>query len=312
MEYRSIGKLQVSVVGLGCNNFGRHLDANQTTRVVDAALEHGITLFDTADVYYGVEGASEPLLRRALGSKRDQVVLATKFGMPQGDEGRGGASPRWLRTAVEDSLRRLDTDRIDLYQLHKPDPTVPIEETLETLDELVTAGKVREIGHANFNAQQIKEAEVAAQSAGTVRFVSTQAEWSLVSRSIERDVVPAAQQNRLGLLPFFPLSSGLLTGKYRPDREADPSWRLAKIPDRNRFIDEDKVRTAMALERFAIEAGHTLLELAFSWLAFFQVVSSVIAGATKPEQVAANASAAEWRLTEDERARVDELTSAYR
>ena len=308
MESRTIGSLSVSVVGLGCNNFGRRLDADATRQVVDAALEHGITLFDTADVYGG-EGRSEELLGQALGSRREQAVIATKFGMPL-DEQRRGAHPDYVHRACEDSLRRLGTDHIDLYQLHAPDPEVPIAETLGALDELVRAGKVREIGNSNFTGEQIDEAEQAAREAATVGFVVAQNRWSVLSRRIEDDVVPAAERNGLKILPYFPLASGLLTGKYRPGEEPDPSWRIASMPEdrRRQLLDEQRLARVAALEEVASERGRSLLELALGWLASQPIIASVIAGATRPEQVAANVAAAEWRLDDDALAAVDEIT----
>ena len=308
MESRAIGSLSVSVVGLGCNNFGRRVGAEQTREVVAAALDHGITLFDTADVYGG-EGRSEQLLGEALGSRRDEAVVATKFGMPF-DEQRRGAHPDYVHRACEDSLRRLGTDRIDLYQLHAPDPEVPIAETLGALDELVTAGKVREIGNSNFSGEQIDEAEREARQRDTARFVVAQNRWSALSRHIEDDVVPAARRNGLAILPYFPLASGLLTGKYRPGEDPDPSWRIATMPEdrRTQLLDEQRLAKVAALEDLARQRGRTLLELAFGWLASQDVVASVIAGATRPTQVAANVAAAEWRLDEDDLAAVDEIT----
>ena len=308
METRRIGDLDVSLVGLGCNNFGGRIDADQTQQVVDAALEAGITLFDTADVYGG-DGASEELLGRALGSRRDQAIIATKFGMAL-DDRRQGAHPDYVRSACEASLRRLGVDHIDLYQLHRPDPEVPIEETLGALDELVAAGKVREIGHSNLSASQADEAEGAARRTGTARFVCAQDHWSLLARDVEDDIVQAVRRHGLAVLPFFPLASGLLTGKYTGDAEQDPSWRLNWLPEERRasFIDDQRVATVRDLEAFAGAAGHTLLELAMSWLACQTPVASVIAGATRPEQVHANARAAAWQLTADELAEVDRLT----
>jgi aryl-alcohol dehydrogenase-like predicted oxidoreductase len=308
VETRHIGALEVSVVGLGCNNLGTRIDASETQAVVDAAFEVGITLFDTADVYGG-GGGSEELLGRALGSRRDEVIVATKFGMEL-DQQRSGARPEYVRSACEASLRRLGCDHLDLYQLHRPDPEVPIEETLGALDELVTAGKVREIGHSNLTAEQADEAEAVAVRTGTARFVCAQDHWSLLSRRIEDDVLQAVERHGLALLPFFPLESGLLTGKYTSGGEQDPGWRLNAAPEerRSHFIDEERLATTAALETFARDAGHTLLELAISWLACQTPVASVIAGATRPEQVRANSAAAGWRLTREELAEVDRLT----
>lgn len=308
MQTRTIGSLEVSVVGLGCNNLGSRLDAAGTQAVIDAALDHGITLFDTADVYGG-NGASEELLGRALGPHRDQVVVATKFGMEL-DEHRRGAHPDHVRSACEASLRRLGTDHIDLYQLHRPDPDVPIAETLGALDELVRAGKVRELGHSNLSEARAEEAEAEAARTGTARFVCAQDHWSLLQRRIEEDVLRAVERHGLSLLPFFPLESGLLTGKYTAEVEQDPTWRLNSLPEdrRARWIDEQRLATARQLEAFARDAGHSLLELAISWLACQAPVASVIAGATRPAQIAANVAAAGWQLTSEELAEVDRIT----
>jgi aryl-alcohol dehydrogenase-like predicted oxidoreductase len=309
VDTRRIGSLEVSLVGLGCNNFGRRCDADGTRAVVDAALDAGITLFDTADTYGG-DGASERLLARALGPRRGEVVLATKFGMEL-DEQRRGAHPDYVASACEASLRRLDTDVIDLYQLHRPDDDVPIAETLGALDELVRSGKVREIGHSNLSAAQADEAATEAAANGTVRFVSAQDHWSLLERDAEGGILQAVERHGLAVLPYYPLASGLLTGKYTQGAEVDPTWRLAALPEerRARQLDEGRVATARALEAFAVERGHTLLELAVSWLACQAPVASVIAGATRPEQVRANAAAAGWRLTPAELAEVDTITA---
>lgn len=224
METRRIGELEVSVVGLGCNNLGSRLDLAGTSAVVDACFDAGITLFDTADIYGG-DGASEELLGRALGSRRDEVVIATKFGMRLDDE-RTGAHPDYIPRACEASLRRLGTDHLDLYQLHTPDPDVPIEETLGALDDLIRAGKVRELGHSNLSAEQADEAEATAQRLGTARFVAAQDHWSLLARDVEDDILQAVARHDLKVLPFFPLASGLLTGKYTAEVEQDPTWRL--------------------------------------------------------------------------------------
>jgi len=308
VETRHIGQLEVSSVGLGCNNLGSRLDLAGTQAVVDACFDAGITLFDTADVYGG-DGRSEELLGRALGSRRDEVVVATKFGMRLDDE-RQGAHPDYVARACEASLRRLGTDHLDLYQLHTPDPDVPIEETLGALDELVRAGKVREIGHSNLSAEQADEAEATARQHGTARFVSAQDHWSLLAREAEDDILQAVARHDLKVLPFFPLASGLLTGKYTAEVEQDPNWRLNGLPAdrRERWITDERLATTRELEAFAGAAGHSLLELAMSWLATQATVASVIAGATRPEQVRANAVAADWRLTADELAEVDRIT----
>jgi aryl-alcohol dehydrogenase-like predicted oxidoreductase len=312
MDTRRIGQLEVSVVGLGCNNLGRRLGPDGARAVVDAALDAGVTLFDTADVYRGDHGTSEELLGAALGSRRDQVVVATKFGMEV--EGRRGASPSYVREACEASLRRLGTDIIDLYQLHEPDPDVPIAETLGALDELVTAGKVRELGHSNLDADQVDEADRVARERGTARFVCAQDHWSLLDRDVESGNLPAGRRHGLAVLPYFPLASGLLTGKYTSGTDPDPSWRLAAMPEdrRERWLGDDRVATAVELERFATDRGHTLLELAVSWLAAQEPVASVIAGATRPDQVRANATAAGWALTADDLAAVDRITGSRR
>jgi len=306
MEKRRIGSLEVSLVGLGCNNFGARLDAEATARVAHAALDAGINFFDTADIYGKTK--SEEYLGHALAGRRDEVVLATKFGM-EVDEHRKGARPEYIRQAVEDSLRRLATDHIDLYQLHRPDPDVPIADTLGALNELVQAGKVREIGCSNFSVAQLQEAEAAAVGA---RFVSVQNEYSLVKREPERDGV-LAECERLGLsfLPFFPLASGLLTGKYRLGQPVPERGRLAE----ERYAgnrSEKNLRLVEALIDFAEARGHTLLELAFSWLAARPVVASVIAGATSVEQIHLNARAANWKLSDDELIDVEGILSTPR
>jgi aryl-alcohol dehydrogenase-like predicted oxidoreductase len=304
METRRIGSLEVSVVGLGGNNFGRRLDEAATARVVQAALEAGITFFDTADVYGGTR--SEEFLGRALAARRDQVVIATKFGSAI-DEGRqGGAKPEYVRRAAEDSLRRLGTDRIDLYQLHWPDPATPIADTLGALNELVQAGKVREIGCSNFSAAQIGAAEAAAPE-GAARFVSVQNQYSLLHRDPEADVLPECQRAGLAFIPYFPLASGLLTGKYRRGQPAPAGSRLAGSEPGAGPFTERNLAVMESLRAFAISRGHTLLELAISWLAARPAVASVIAGATSPGQVRANVAAAGWRLSEEELAEVDRI-----
>lgn len=307
MQTRQIGSLEVTVVGLGCNNFGMRLDAGATTEVVHAALDAGINFFDTADIY-GKSGLSEEYLGRALGSRRSEVVLATKFGMKM-DEQRKGARPEYVRQAAEDSLRRLGTDVIDLYQLHQPDPEVPIAETLGALDELVRAGKVREIGCSNFSVEQLREAEAAARDRGTARFISVQNEYSLFQREPENGVLAECERQGLGFLPFFPLASGLLTGKYRKGQPVPQGTRLSG----ERFaglLSEENLTVVEGLIAFAESRGHTLLELAFSWLLARPVVSSVIAGATSPRQIAANAAAAGWRMTEEDLAEIDSIVEA--
>ena len=304
MEKRRIGSLEVSVAGLGCNNFGWRIDAAGTAKVVDAAIEAGIDFFDTADMYGG--GQSEEYLGRALGSRRNQIVLATKFGMKM-DEQRQGAKPAYVRQAVEASLRRLGTDHIDLYQLHTPDAATPIADTLEALDGLVKAGKVREIGCSNFSAAQLREAEAAART-GAARFVSVQNHYSLMHREPEAEVLPECVRLGLAFIPYFPLANGLLTGKYRSGQPLPQASRGKDGFGPNVFTPENIAR-AEALERFAASAGHTLLELAVSWLAAQPAVASVIAGAKTPEQARSNAAAAGWRLTPADLPEVEAILS---
>jgi aryl-alcohol dehydrogenase-like predicted oxidoreductase len=307
VQTRSLGPLDVSLVGLGCNNFERRIDAEATERVVRTALDAGITLFDTADVYG--DGRSEELLGGALAGRRDEAVIATKFGMPL-DEDRRGAHPDYVRAACDDSLRRLGVDHIDLYQLHRPDPEVPIEETLGALGELIQAGKVRTIGHSNLDPSEVDEAEAAAGTTAVPRFECAQDRWNLLERELEDGKLPAIERNGLALLPYFPLASGLLTGKYRAGQEPDPTWRLSNLPAERREaqLAEDRLATVERLRDFAAARERTLLELAFSWLASAPVVASVIAGATRPEQVTANVAATEWKLTPEELAEIDRLT----
>jgi aryl-alcohol dehydrogenase-like predicted oxidoreductase len=307
MPSRTIGPLEVSLVGLGCNNFGRRIDADGARDVTLAALDAGITLFDTADTYG--EGRSEEMLGAALAGRRDQAVIATKFGMKL-DEQRRGAHPDYVMSACEDSLRRLGVDHIDLYQLHRPDPEVPIVETLGALGELIEAGKVRAIGHSNFDPDQMGEAEVASGSPGAGRFVCAQDEWNLLDRELEDGKLAAIERHGLVVLPYYPLASGLLTGKYRAGEDPDPSWRIANHPAERREaqLADARLATVDRLRGFAEARGRSLLELAFSWLASQPVVASVIAGASSVEQVSANAAAATWELTEEELAEVDRLT----
>jgi aryl-alcohol dehydrogenase-like predicted oxidoreductase len=303
MDHRSIGSLRVSLVGLGCNNFGMRIDAAATDRVVHAALDAGINFFDTADIYGATK--SEEFLGRALEGRRDRAIVATKFGMAV-DDRRKGARPEYVKQACDDSLRRLGTDHIDLYQLHQPDPTVPIADTLGAMDRLVRAGKVREIGCSNFSAEQLDEAERATKP-GAARFVSVQNEYSLLHREPERAVLPACDRVGLAFLPFFPLASGLLTGKFEPGKPAPADSRLS-LSWTSRFTTDKNVQIAEALKAFAAARRHTLLELAFSWLASRAQVASVIAGATSPEQVRANAAATNWSLTAEDLAEIDRLT----
>jgi aryl-alcohol dehydrogenase-like predicted oxidoreductase len=307
MELRSIGSLRVSLVGLGCNNFGMRIDEAASRRVVDAALDAGINFFDTADIYGATK--SEEFLGRALAGRRDRAIVATKFGMAV-DEKRRGARPDYVRRAAEDSLKRLGTDYIDLYQLHQPDPDVPIADTLGALNELVKAGKVKEIGCSNFTAEQLDQASHAT-APGAARFVSVQNEYSLLQREPEKSVLPACERLGLAFIPYFPLASGLLTGKYERGKAAPSGSRLS-LSWTARFTTDTNVGLAEALKAFATGRGHTLLELAFSWLATHAQVASVIAGATSPEQVRANAAAATWTLTHEELGEIDRLAPPVR
>ena len=303
MEKRRIGSLEVSVVGLGCNNFGSRVDADATAKVVEAALDAGINFFDTADIYGGTK--SEEFLGPLFRPRRNEVVIATKFGMPV-DGRRRGAKPDYVRRAVEESLRRLQTDRIDLYQLHQPDPETPIADTLGALDDLVRAGKVREIGCSNFSADQIREAESVVQK-GAARFVSLQNDYSLLRREPEREVLPECERRGLAFLPYFPLASGLLSGKYRRGQAPPAGGRLVAWERFRKVLTDQNLDTVESLLQFATARGHTILELAISWLALRPVVASVIAGATKPAQVKANAAAAGWRLTAADLAALDAI-----
>jgi aryl-alcohol dehydrogenase-like predicted oxidoreductase len=302
MQTRKVGSLQVSVVGLGCNNFGWRIDAEASAKVIDTAIESGVTFFDTADRYG--KGQSEDFLGRALGKRRDQVILATKFGMEM-EKGQQGASPKYVLEAVDASLRRLRTDRIDLYQLHQPDSKTPITDTLGALDELVRAGKVREIGCSNFSIAQIREATDASQ--GRAQFVSVQNEFSLFHREPETNgVLPECERRRLAFLPYFPLASGLLTGKYREGKKLPEGSRAADGWGPKVFTEQNLAIVELLIE-FAESKGHTILELAFSWLLSHKPVASVIAGASKLEQVRANAKAADWQLAADDLAQIDAI-----
>jgi aryl-alcohol dehydrogenase-like predicted oxidoreductase len=303
MQTRRIGSLEVSVIGLGTNNFGLSMAADDVPAVVDTALDNGITFFDTADSY----GQSEERLGRALGRRRDDVVLATKFGNPVGGVG-GGAAPDYVRAAVERSLRRLGTDRIDLYQVHRPDPTTPIADTLGALDELVADGKVCEIGCSNFSAAQLREAAAAAGASGGHRFVSVQNHYNLLHRDDEVDVLPECRRQGIAYLPYFPLASGLLTGKYTAGEPPPAGTRLERWGDRAKgVLTERNFDTVAALDRWASDRGHPVLDLAVAWLLADPVIPSVIAGATTPEQVRTNATAGGWQLSGDQRAEVDAL-----
>jgi aryl-alcohol dehydrogenase-like predicted oxidoreductase len=313
MTYRRLGEsgLVVSVVGIGCNNFGRKLDAAGTKAVVDAALDAGINFFDTADIYGTPHGGSEEQLGAALRGRRDDVVVATKFGMDMSgmngpDYGARGAR-RYVVRAVEASLRRLGTDYIDLYQLHQPDPGTPIEETLRALDDLVRAGKVRYLGNSNFAGWQIADAAWAARTRGVTPFVSAQNHYSLLHRDVEAEVVPACQRFGLGLLPFFPLADGLLTGKYKRGEAPPAGSRLAGGGRYAQRLATAPWDTIEAIEKYAAERGRSMLDVAIGGLAARPAVTSVIAGATTPEQVRANAAAGSWRPSADDVAALDAI-----
>lgn len=312
MQQRNLGPsgLQVSVVGLGCNNFGGRIDLEASRAVVHKALDVGITLFDTADIY-GNKGGSEVALGEILGARRKDIVLATKFGMAMDDAGKLiGGSRRYIMSAVEDSLRRLKTDWIDLYQFHQPDPRTPIEETLRALDDLVRQGKVRYIGCSNMSAWGVVEAQWTAKHHNLNAFVSCQDEYSLVVRDHEQHLIPAMQKYQLGLLPYFPLACGLLTGKYKRNIAPAQGTRLAAMQQRaDQYLTERNFGIVEKLTSFAEDRGHSILELAFSWLAARPTVASVIAGATKPEQVQQNVDAAGWTLTADEIAEIDRISA---
>lgn len=309
VRVRELGSLVVSEIGLGCNNFGRRLSFEDSRAVVNAALECGVDFFDTADRYgYGDHpfsglGVSEQFLGRALGQRRSEVVIATKFGNPMSDSDptMAGASPAWVARACEDSLRRLGTDYIDLYQIHQPDPTTPIDETLGALTLLVESGKVREIGCSNFSAKQLLEANERATALGTSRFVSIQNEYSLLVRGAESGILPVCAAQGVAFIPYFPLASGLLTGKYRVGSDAPPEARLATWMPRDHFGRSEKTMAQVEeLIQFAEARGHTILELAFSWLLANPLVASVVAGATTPQQVGSNVASTTWRMSVEE------------
>jgi aryl-alcohol dehydrogenase-like predicted oxidoreductase len=311
METRNLGGsgLRVSAVGLGCNNFGQRSDLETSRKIIHKAIDLGITLFDTADIYAG-RGGSENVLGQVLGDRRKDIVLATKYAKPMADDGtKQGASRRYIMQAVENSLRRLKTDYIDLYQQHDYDDLTPIDETLRALDDLIRQGKVRYIGCSNFPAWRIAEAQFTARGINTHAFVSCQDEYSLIVRDNEKDLIPAAKAYNLGVLPFFPLASGLLTGKYKRGEAAPADTRFAKAPALlNRYMSEKNLDIVQKLEDFASAHGRTMLELALSWLAARPQVSSVIAGATRVEQIEQNVKAIDWKLTAEEMAEIDVIT----
>ena len=309
MEKRSLGNsgIQASLVGIGCNNFGMKIDLEASRVVINAAIDAGITFFDTADMYGNTK--SEDFIGQTLGARRKDIVLATKFGgvawMQKSQE--KWADRAYIVKALEASLQRLRTDYVDLYQYHFPDPKTPLEETLAALDDLVKQGKVRAVGCSNLSGTQIAEATAKSQEHKTVNFVTAQNEWSLLKRDAERDVIPACDKYSLGQLPYFPLASGMLTGKYQRGKELVAGSRLATLSHFKGLASDENFTKVEALQAFAEKRGHTILELAMSWLASHPCVSSVIAGATTPEQVRANAAAANWKLSAEELAEVDKL-----
>ena len=308
MKKRKIGSLDVSIVGVGCNNFGSRLDEAGAREVIDTAIDEGINFFDTADMYGG--GVSEELLGKILGGRRSEVFIATKFGNEMPGQWRG-ARPEYIRQAADASLRRLSTDYIDLYQQHVPDPSVPIAETLGALEELVQAGKVREIGCSNFSVAQLREAAEASEQKRSARFVSVQNEYSLLSREPEDDgVLAECEKQDLAFLPYFPLKSGLLTGKYRKGAPIPPNTRVAKNERYRQLLTDENLDKVEALIAFAESRQHSLLHLAISWLLAHPEVASVIAGASNADQVRANASATSWDLDGSDLARTDELLRA--
>ena len=312
MKTRNLGPsgLQVSLVGLGCNNFGGRIDMDATRKVIHKAFDLGITLFDTADSY-GNHGGSEEAMGQILGDRRKDIVLATKCGLPMDAAGRlKGTSRRYIMQAVEASLVRLKTDWIDLYQMHRMDPLTPIEETLRALDDLVRQGKVRYVGCSNFSSWRMVEAVWTARHHNLNGFVSCQDHYNLLERGIERELVPAIETYGMGLLPFFPLASGMLTGKYDPKAAAPKGTRLGNNKAMaERWLTDKNWTKVTALQKFAAGHDRSLLELAFSWLAARPGVSSIIAGATKPEQLEANVTAADWALGKEDMAEIDKITA---
>ena len=312
MKLRKLGNAgpDVSIVGIGCNNFGLRIDLEASRQVIHKAIDLGITLFDTADIY-GQRGGSETILGQVLGENRKRIVLATKFGGAMDEAGTmKGAGRRYVISAAEASLKRLRTDWIDLYQIHFPDPATPIEETLRALDDLVRSGKVRYIGCSNFAAWQVADAQWTARHFNLHGFVSCQNEYSLLVRGVERELLPAMQAFGLGMLPYFPLASGLLTGKYAPHQPIPENTRFQALKGlADRYLTESNWKIVQSLEEFCARRGHTLLELAFTWLLARPTVASVIAGATKPEQLEQNVKAAEASLTPEEIAEIDTITA---
>jgi aryl-alcohol dehydrogenase-like predicted oxidoreductase len=303
---RSIGSIPVPIAGVGCNNFGRRIDEGRAREVVDAAFEVGATLFDTADLYG--DGRSEEFLGKALRSRRDEAVIVSKFGMRTPPDGLSGGDPVWVARACDESLTRLATDRIDVYLLHTPDDATPIADTLSAMSRLVDVGKVREIGCSNFSAKQLDEAEEAAKEKGVRRFVTVQNEYNLLAREAREEVLPACRRLGLSFVPYFPLATGLLTGKYRKGQPPPPGSRLAGRGGWDEVMTDERLDLVERLTVLAEQHGHTILELAMSWLATQPEIATVIAGATSAEQVRSNAAAIEaWRLSDDELAEVDDV-----
>jgi aryl-alcohol dehydrogenase-like predicted oxidoreductase len=312
MDYRPLGKsgIKVSAIGLGCNNFGLRADLAQTKGVVDKAIELGITFFDTADRYGSPHGSSETFLGQALGARRKDIVLASKFGNAMDDSGQmQGASPRYIRIAVEASLKRLRTDWIDLYQFHRPDPKTPIEESLRTLEDLKREGKIRHIGCSQFSPAQVREAAAAAKRAGIAGIVTAQNHYNLLKRDMEDDFIPALRESGIGFIPFYPLAGGLLTGKYKPDSAPEGSRFHTPREQERRAMGENPWPKLEKLEKFCAARGRSMLELAVSWLLAKPELASVIAGATRPEQIEQNVKAAGWSLTAADLAEIDRLTA---
>ena len=311
MEFRNLGNsgLKVSVVGLGCNNFGMRIDTEQTRVVANKALDEGINLFDTADIY-GNRGGSETMLGKALGPRRQEVIVASKFGMAMGDGPfMKGASRRYIMAAAEASLKRLNTDYMDLYQIHFPDPETPQEETLGALNDLVRSGKVRYLGSSNFAGYQVADTAWISKTSGFAPYISAQNQYNLLDRRIEKDLTPACAQFGVGILPYFPLASGFLTGKYKRGEEPSKDTRLGAMAAMAKgALTDSNFAILDKLQEFARSHGHSVLELAMGWLASMPQVSSVIAGATKPEQVSANVKGGDWKLSAEELAEVDKIT----
>ena len=312
MKTQQLGNsdLDVSVVGIGCMMFGLMCDQKQTNAVVNAALDSGINFFDTADIYGGPHGRSEVMVAEALGANRKDIILTTKFGAGKGGHGgsvEGGGTRDYIMNAIQGSLKQLNTDYLDLYQCHFPDTETPIEETLRAVDDLVTQGKVRYIGCSNMNGKQLEEAETVANELGSAHFVSAQNWYSLLTRGIETDLVPVVQQANIGVIPYFPLESGLLTGKYRKGQDAPEGSRLAKWGG---FGSENKLDKVEELISFADQAGHSMLDLAMAGLTNRDYVTTVIAGVTKPEQVVQNVAAGNVELSAEDLAAIDAITAS--